>query len=84
VIRSSSAQLARILLEEPAQLEPFAKALDKPYPTEVGKMAFLEGKMDFWVPLRMTHKNTLLGAFVRQHFCRTNDNFLHSENSRLA
>ena len=57
VIRSSS-----------AQLESFAKTLDEPYPTEVGKMAFLEGKTDFSRTFWNHVQNTLLGVFVRQHF----------------
>jgi hypothetical protein len=48
------------------QLEPFAKTLDKPYSTEVGKMTFLEGKTDFSGSLLHQAQSTLLGAFVRR------------------
>jgi hypothetical protein len=73
-----------MVLKKPAQLQPFAKSLDEPHATEVGKMAFLEGKTNFSGTFWHHAQNTLLGAFVRRTFWRPNDNFLRSENWRLA
>jgi hypothetical protein len=50
----------------------------------VGQMTFLERKTDFSGTFWHHAQSTLLGAFVRQNFWRPNDNFLRSENWRLA
>jgi len=54
-----------IVLEALPQPEFVAKTLDEPHPTEVGKMAFLEGKTDFSGTFWHHAQSTLLGAFVR-------------------
>ncbi len=69
-----------MLLEEPAQLEPFAKSLDQPHSAEVRKVRFLEGETDFSGPSGHPAQSTLLGAFVPQRHGCPNYSFLRSEN----
>jgi len=57
-----------VVLEPLPQPQFVAKTLDEPHPTEVSKMAFLEGKTDFAGTFWHHAQSTLLGAFVRQSY----------------
>ena len=76
----SSLQLVHMLLNKPAQLQPFAKSLDQPHSAEVRKVRFLEGKTEFLRPFWHPAQSTLLGAFVPRRFLGSNYSFLCSEN----
>ena len=69
-----------ISFEQAMEFELVAKTLEEPHPTEVDKMAFLEGKTDFSGTFWHHAQSTLLGAFVRQYSWCPNDNFLRSVN----
>ena len=57
-----------IPLGQSANIELFAKTLDKPHSTEVGNMLFSEGKVNFLGNFRHLTKNTPLGAFLSKIF----------------
>ena len=69
-----------ISLERAMEFELVAITLEEPHPTEVGKIAFLEGKTDFSGSFWHVTQNTLLGVFVSQGFWCPNHSLLRSEN----
>jgi hypothetical protein len=80
VIGRSSLQLVHMLLQKPAQLQPFAESLDQPHSSEVCKVRFLEGETEFSGSSGHPAQSTLLGVFVPRSFQKPNSRFLHSEN----
>ena len=73
-----------VVLESLPQPEFVAKTLDEPHATEVGKMAFLEGKKDFSGTFWHHAQSTLLGRFVSRSFSNPNYTFLRSENRQIV
>jgi len=73
-----------VVLEPLPQPQLVAKTLDEPHSTEVGKMAFLEGKTDFSGTFWHHAQSTLLGAFVRESYPMPYALALPSEKPLLA
>ena len=82
-IHPPSGHSVHLLPPEPTHLDLVAKTLDAPHSTDVGKLAFLEGKMGFLGSFWHPAQNTLLGAFVPTRFQSGIHSHFSSENDSL-